>query len=223
MQPAVPAEPSNAPAADDPTRGLYAEPARRRRRCPRRRWPTIGDLLAAKSVAWTWYYAGGWNAPASANRTKVYDPATGGLPGASPAAELLRRAWIRKTHADERAAHLKDYDRPRGRRRRRQAARCAVLQADRREQRACAGYASVAQGEAHIADVIARLQASPQWKNMLVVVSYDENGGFWDHVGAAEGRPRRPGHPHPRADRPPFVWGARWTTRSTTPARSRAS
>ena len=30
--------------------------------------------------------------------------------------------------------------------------------------------------------MIAHLQASPQWKNMVVVVTYDENGGFWDHA-----------------------------------------
>ena len=33
-----------------------------------------------------------------------------------------------------------------------------------------------------IADVIGHLQKSPQWEHMLVVVTYDENGGFWDHV-----------------------------------------
>src|SRR5947209_11315542 len=32
----------------------------------------------------------------------------------------------------------------------------------------------------HIADLIARLEKSPQWGHMLVVVTYDENGGFWD-------------------------------------------
>ena len=37
------------------------------------------------------------------------------------------------------------------------------------------------------------LEKSPQWPHMLVVVTYDENGGFWDHVRAAEGRPLGPG------------------------------
>jgi acid phosphatase len=44
------------------------------------------------------------------------------------------------------------------------------------------GYTDVQSGDAHIADVIAKLQASSQWGNMLIVVTYDENGGFWDHV-----------------------------------------
>jgi phospholipase C len=40
----------------------------------------------------------------------------------------------------------------------------------------------VLSGDQHIADVIAHLQKSPQWAHMLVIVTYDENGGFWDHA-----------------------------------------
>ena len=29
---------------------------------------------------------------------------------------------------------------------------------------------------------IEHLEKSPQWAHMLVIVTYDENGGFWDHV-----------------------------------------
>lgn len=36
-------------------------------------------------------------------------------------------------------------------------------------------------GDAHIANVIAKFQASAQWKNMAIIVTYDENGGFWNH------------------------------------------
>jgi phospholipase C len=27
-----------------------------------------------------------------------------------------------------------------------------------------------------------KLERSPQWKKMAVIVIYDENSGFWDHV-----------------------------------------
>jgi phospholipase C len=30
--------------------------------------------------------------------------------------------------------------------------------------------------------VISHLQKSPQWNNMRVVVTYDENGGLWNHL-----------------------------------------
>ncbi|MCA8094661.1 acid phosphatase [Burkholderia anthina] len=56
-----------------------------------------------------------------------------------------------------------------------------------------AGYTDVSSGDQHIANVIAHLQASPQWKNMVVVVTYDENGGFWDHVSPPKGDRWGPG------------------------------
>jgi acid phosphatase len=56
-----------------------------------------------------------------------------------------------------------------------------------------AGYADVQAGDAHIADVIAHLKKSPQWKNMVVIVTYDENGGFWDHVAPPKGDRWGPG------------------------------
>jgi acid phosphatase len=51
----------------------------------------------------------------------------------------------------------------------------------------------VADGDAHIADVIAKLQQSPQWAHMLIVVTYDENGGFYDHVRVPKGDRWGPG------------------------------
>jgi len=37
-------------------------------------------------------------------------------------------------------------------------------------------------GQALISTVYKALAASPQWENILFVVTYDENGGFYDHV-----------------------------------------
>jgi phospholipase C len=44
------------------------------------------------------------------------------------------------------------------------------------------GYADIAAGDEHLADLVAHLEKSPQWPHMVVIVTYDENGGFWDHV-----------------------------------------
>src|SRR5256885_856270 len=38
-----------------------------------------------------------------------------------------------------------------------------------------------------IADVLERLRKSPQWAKMAVIVTYDENGGYWDHVPPPSG------------------------------------
>ena len=45
-----------------------------------------------------------------------------------------------------------------------------------------AAYANISDGDRHIAAVLTALRASPQWDHMLVVVTYDEFGGWWDHV-----------------------------------------
>ncbi len=57
-------------------------------------------------------------------------------------------------------------------------------------------YTDLLSGDAHIADLLERLRRAPQWSRMLVIVTYDENGGFWDHVppptgpaGAIDGGP----------------------------------
>ncbi|QRP64240.1 acid phosphatase [Rhodanobacter sp. FDAARGOS 1247] len=56
-----------------------------------------------------------------------------------------------------------------------------------------AGYSSVDAGDEHLAQVVAALQKSPLWPNMLVVVTVDENGGWWDHVAPPKGDRWGPG------------------------------
>ena len=41
--------------------------------------------------------------------------------------------------------------------------------------------------------MVAELETSPQWPHMLVVVTYDENGGFWDHAPVPTGDRWGPG------------------------------
>jgi phospholipase C len=44
------------------------------------------------------------------------------------------------------------------------------------------GYANLTDGDDHLNAVIERLRKSPAWSSTLVIVTYDENGGAWDHV-----------------------------------------
>ena len=44
------------------------------------------------------------------------------------------------------------------------------------------GYADVASGDAKAASLIDAIRKGPLWKNTAIIVTYDENGGFWDHV-----------------------------------------
>ena len=43
------------------------------------------------------------------------------------------------------------------------------------------------------ADVVARIRASPVWTSTAIIVTYDENGGFWDHVSPPVGDRWGPG------------------------------
>lgn len=63
-------------------------------------------------------------------------------------------------------------------------------------------YTDIARGDAHIADLLHKLERSPQWPRMAVIVTYDENGGFLDHV------------PPPSAE----GWGDRWGPGTRIPA-----
>jgi len=198
MQP--PYQPSYNPPAPDDTAGQYATPAEPTT-LPPQTLATIGDLLTGKGVAWTWY-SGGWNA-ALADRTKVYDDASGNFQAHHQPFNYYA-SFDPKTHAAERAAHLKDYD---------------DLVADAAagklppvvfykpvgKNNEHPGYASLAEGDAHLADTIARLQASPQWPHMLVVVTYDENGGQWDEVAPPRGDLVGPGTRIPAVIVSPFA------------------
>jgi phospholipase C len=68
-----------------------------------------------------------------------------------------------------------------------------------------AGYANVTDGDAHIADVISHLEASPQFAHMVVVVTWDENGGWWDHVAPPKGDRWGPGTRVPALIISPFA------------------
>jgi phospholipase C len=51
------------------------------------------------------------------------------------------------------------------------------------------GYASEHQGNRHLVDLIEAVRSGPSAQNTAIVVTYDEFGGYWDHV------------PPPRCDR----------------------
>ncbi|WP_407311279.1 acid phosphatase [Pseudomonas sp. nanlin1] len=68
-----------------------------------------------------------------------------------------------------------------------------------------AGYADVASGDRHIDRAIKVLRASPQWSQMVVVVTFDENGGWWDHVAPPKGDRWGPGTRIPALVVSPFA------------------
>ena len=187
MQPAYQPSGEAAPAGGD---SRYGNPAAAHT-LPPQRAATIADRLDAKGVSWAWY-SGSWNAASAgtpAARDIIYKGDVRFQPHHQPFNYYA--AFDPATRAPYRAAHLKDFD--------------SEFLADAAAGRLPAvsfykpqgnlnqhpGSSTVALGDAHIASVVAALEKSPQFAHMLIVVTYDENGGFWDHV------------PVPRGDR----WG----------------
>ncbi|MEE4694470.1 acid phosphatase [Pseudomonas alliivorans] len=68
-----------------------------------------------------------------------------------------------------------------------------------------AGYADVASGDRHIDRMVKVLRNSPQWDNMVIVITMDENGGWWDHVAPPKGDRFGPGTRIPALVISPFA------------------
>ena len=152
---------------------------------------TIGDTLSAKSISWAWY-AGGWNQALADGRRDprerrfvIYN-ATLGSPNFQPHHQPFNFFARFAPGSAERAEHLKDgadffaaidkgtlpqvsFYKPEGRLNQHPS------------------YTDVMDGDEHVADLLERLRKSPQWPGMVVIVTYDENGGFWDHAPPPSG------------------------------------
>lgn len=68
-----------------------------------------------------------------------------------------------------------------------------------------AGSSDIEAGDRHIAGIVQALRNSPQWKHMLVVITFDENGGWWDHVTPPKGDRWGPGTRIPALIVSPFA------------------
>jgi phospholipase C len=44
------------------------------------------------------------------------------------------------------------------------------------------GYTDLESGDAHVANIIEAIRSGPNWQDTAIIVTADENGGFWDHV-----------------------------------------
>ncbi len=152
---------------------------------------TIGDALSAKSVSWVWY-AGAWN-EALTNRGVINNNKTSNFqPHHQPFNYFKRFDPTTDAGSHERKIHLKDYtdlqkDITTG------TLPSVVFYKPQGNLNQHPGYADVMSGDKHIAKVIHDLQKSPQWKKMAIIVTYDENGGFWDHVAPPKGDRWGPG------------------------------
>jgi phospholipase C len=152
--------------------------------------PNIGDRLSDKNVSWKWY-SGGWD---NALASTVSNPANNGaVPQNAPVDPLFQwhhqafayydnyAPWVNGQRNPVSAAHLQDennffvdlqnntlpavtFIKPLG------------------PNNEHPGYADLLQGQQHVADIVNAVRNSNYWAHTLIVVTYDEHGGRWDHV-----------------------------------------
>ncbi len=137
---------------------------------PNQTLPTIGDRLSEKSISWAWY-AGGWNNALAGNPDPSFQFHH------QPFAYFSNYADGTQAKKD----HLKD-----------EADFLAAAQNGTLPSVSFVkplglnnehpGYSTVQDGEKHTVDLINAVLNGPNGKNAVVIVTYDENGGFWDHV-----------------------------------------
>lgn len=161
---------------------------------------TIGDLLSLKGVSWAWY-AGAWQDAVDGGRGKpvpnfqfhhqTFNYFAQFAPGTQARADHLKDGGMNGAEfikaIDAGTLPQVTFYKPQG------------------NLNEHPGYTDVMSGDQHIADVIAHLGKSPQWPHMLVLVTYDENGGFWDHVAPPKADRWGPGSRVPALIVSPFA------------------
>lgn len=218
MQPAY--QPSgNKPVNNSGNNALYAAPTAATTLPPQTQ-TTIGDLLDGANVGWAWY-SGGWAAASSTpyiwngssfnNSTTIYNTNSFGTSDASHTDFQAHHQPFNYfasmdpvAHPAYRAAHLKDRsdlytDAANG------TLPPVVFYKPVGFQNQHPGYANVTDADAEIVNSIKALQQSPQWSNMVVVVTYDEFGGQFDHAPVPKGDLVGPGTRIPAIVISPFA------------------
>ncbi len=133
------------------------------------KYPNIGDRLSAKGISWNWY-SGGWDDAESGhpgplfqyhhqpfNYFAAYAP---GQPGRTHLKDEKRFIASAKHGTLPTVSFVKPYG----------------------AENEHPGYASESTGSDHLVDLLRTIRKGPQAKDTLVVVTYDEFGGQWDHV-----------------------------------------
>jgi acid phosphatase len=137
---------------------------------PNQTAPTIGDRLDGAKVSWKWY-SGGWNDALSGNPDPLFqfhhqafafyaNYADGTPAKAKHLQDELNFYADLKNHTLPAVSFIKpmgpDNEHP--------------------------GYASLTRGQEHVLALVDAVRNSPYWAHTAIIITYDENGGRWDHV-----------------------------------------
>ncbi|MFL9863395.1 acid phosphatase [Paraburkholderia fungorum] len=187
---APPYQPSNVRAAEGGN-PAFADPSNPRV-MPPQNYATIGDRLTDKGVDWAWY-SGAWQyaldhqdtgaVPDFQYHHQPFNYFANYAPGTAARRKYLRDAGLGDDASTNRL--IADIDAGR--------LPAVTFYKPQGDLNMHAGYADVASGDRHISTIIEHIQRGPQWANTVVVVTVDENGGWWDPVSPPKGDRWGPG------------------------------
>lgn len=132
--------------------------------------PTIGDRLSEKNISWAWY-SGGWNAALAGNP--------------DPSFQFHHQVFAyfknfadgteaKKQHLKDEVDMLNDIDAG--------TLPALVFYKPLGLDNEHPGYADITEGDLHVSAIIEKIRHSKLWASSVIVVTYDEHGGYWDHV-----------------------------------------
>ena len=143
-------------------------------RLPAQSQATIGDRLSEKGISWAWY-AGGWDDAVAGRKTKdkfeyhhqpfVYY--ANYAPGSQARIEHLRDRSKLFTDLKGDFPQVAFY-KPTG-------------NIDQHP-----GHSTILDADREVKEVVDAIRNSPAWPSTAIIITYDENGGFWDHVAPPE-------------------------------------
>ncbi len=140
------------------------------RRMPQQEFPTIGDRLSEKGIGWAWY-ADDWDKVAAGRMPSSFSYAHHPFP-------YFKNYTL---GTDAAATHLRDTkDLMRGLESGMLPA--VVFYKPSRRVDMHPRSSTVKLADEHIGKLLKAIEDSPVWKSTVVIVTYDENGGYWDHV-----------------------------------------
>ena len=132
-------------------------------------YPNIGDRMSARGITWNWY-SGGWDDAAAGHPGPLFQyhhqpfnyfaNYAVGAPGRSHLQDETKFLTAARNGTLPQVSFVKPYG----------------------AENEHPGYASEPNGSDHLVELLKTITHGPQAEQTLVVVTYDEFGGQWDHV-----------------------------------------
>lgn len=151
-----------------PYKAKYADPALRLKPLT---YDTIGDRLSDKNVSWSWYSGGYEDAIAGRGDAIHYQYHH------NPFLYFARYApgSVGRTHLKDESDFFRELEEGR--------LPNVVFFKPSAEDNQHPGYASVKAADEKLYQIVEAVRKKPDvWEKSLIIVTYDENGGLWDHA-----------------------------------------